>query len=312
MSLSNRPALFVSMVASLTLASCSLTRPAQTASISTTTSTTSTTVPMEPGWTTVATGAHGVMVDQKDVTVPDGRSITVIRFRAGQVRFGLHIGTQEPPVGKAVLGPDSLSYVGPTESPYLLAAFNGGFKVKDAVGGVEVGGQTLVPLVTGLGSFVIDTNGYGRIGIWGKTVPSPGEQVYSVRQNLPPLIEGGQLSPQIDNLKQWGDTLHGVAAPARSALGEDAAGDILYAAAMSALPIDLATALGVDGATVAMQLDINPMWIQCDVSSTPGGPLSTTVPGQTRPAGQYLVGWTRDFIAVLAPVGTSNTAVSSP
>lgn len=252
------------------------------------------------------------MVDQKDVIVPDGRSITVIRFRAGQVRFGLHIGTQEPPVGKVVLGPNSLSYVGPTESPYLLAAFNGGFKVKDSPGGIVVNGQTLAPLVPGLGSFVIDTNGVGRVGIWGTTVPSPGEHVDSVRQNLAPLIEGSQLSPQINNLKQWGDTLHGVAAPARSALGEDSAGDILYAAAMSALPIDLATALGVDGATVAMQLDINPMWIQCDVASTPGGPLRTAVPGQTRPAGQYMVGWTRDFIAVLSPVSTTNTAVTTP
>ena len=42
------------------------------------------------------------------------------------------------------------------------------------------------PLVDGFASFVIDTDGTGRIGVWGSTVPVPGEQVSSVRQNLPP------------------------------------------------------------------------------------------------------------------------------
>jgi hypothetical protein len=200
-----------------------------------------------------------------------------------------------------VLGPQYLPSVSSAERPDLLAAFNGGFKVNAAAGGVEVGGQDLTPLIDGLASFVIDTNGTGRIGVWGATVPVPGEQVSSVRQNLPPLIENGEISTGIDNLSQWGATLHGVAATARSALGEDAQGDILYAAAISALPIDLATALSDDGATVAMELDINPAWIQLDVASAPGGPLVAAVPGQSRPADQYLIGWTRDFITVLTP-----------
>ena len=70
---------------------------------------------------------------------------------------------------------------------------------------------------------------------------------------------------------------------------------------MSALPVDLATALSEDGATDAMELDINPEWIQLDVASRAGAPLQAVVPGQSRPADQYLVGWTRDFITVLAP-----------
>jgi len=50
-----------------------------------------------------------------------------------------------------------------------------------------------------------------------------------------------------------------------------------------------------------MELDINPEWVQLDAASSPGGPLTAAVPGQHRPAAQYLTGWTRDFIAVLAP-----------
>jgi hypothetical protein len=210
------------------------------------------------------------------------------------------------------MGPESSSFVSTTEIPQLLGAFNGGFKVNAAAGGVEVDGQTLTPLVNGLASFVIDANGTGRIGVWGSTVPILGEQVASVRQNLGPLIEAGQMSPQIGDVAQWGATLHGLAATARSALGEDPAGDILYAASMSALPIDLAVALSDDGAVDAMELDINPAWIQLDLASMPGGTLAATIPGQSHPANQYLLGWTRDFVTVLTSAPVLQAGVGSP
>jgi len=312
--------LVLSVLASLLLASCTDSSQSHAASIpgprsrpsTTPQTTTTTTVPIEPGWTPITTGPNGVVTDQRNVTVPGGRQITVVRYRAGQVRFNLHVGNQDPPVGAAVIGPESTSFVSTTELPELLGAFNGGFKVDAAAGGVEVDGQTLTPLINGFASFVIDTNGTGRIGVWGSTVPVPGEQVASVRQNLPPLIEGGQMSPQIGNIGQWGATLHGVAATARSALGEDPAGDILYAASMSALPIDLATALSQDGATDAMELDINPEWIQLDLASMAGGPLVAVVPGQSRPANQYLVGWNRDFITVLTPARILEAGAGPP
>jgi hypothetical protein len=53
------------------------------------------------------------------------------------------------------------------------------------------------------------------------------------------------------------------------------------------------------GAVTAMELDINPEWVQLDVASAPGGRLEAAIPGQVRPADQYLTGWTRDFITVL-------------
>ena len=54
------------------------------------------------------------------------------------------------------------------------------------------------------------------------------------------------------------------------------------------------------GARTAMELDINPEWVQLDVASGPGHGLRAAIPGQARPADQYLLGWTRDFITVLA------------
>jgi hypothetical protein len=129
----------------------------------------------------------------------------------------------------------------------------------------------------------------------------PGEAVYSVRQNLPPLVVGGKPTAESAQWGQWGATLGHAEFVARSALGENAAGELMYAASMSATPADLAGALARDGARVAMELDINPEWVQLAVARSPGGPLSAGVPGQHRPATQYLAGWTRDFIAVLAP-----------
>ena len=70
---------------------------------------------------------------------------------------------------------------------------------------------------------------------------------------------------------------------------------------MSTSPEDLAVALARSGARIAMELDIDPEWVQLAVAHTPGGELRAPIPGQARPAAQYLTGWTRDFITVLSP-----------
>lgn len=49
-----------------------------------------------------------------------------------------------------------------------------------------------------------------------------------------------------------------------------------------------------------MELDINPEWVQLDAANTPGGTRTAEIPGQYRPSGQYLAGWTRDFLTVRA------------
>ena len=268
-----------------------------------TTTTTSTTVPAQPGWTPVTTSSTGVVLDTRVVVGADGSQVTLFRVRAGQARFNLHDGSEDPPTGSSTLGPNSGPAVSAAERPLLLAAFNGGFMVAADAGGTEIDGQTLVPLLPGMASLVVDSDGTAHIGVWGSSVPVPGEEVASVRQNLPPLLDNGQPSPDIDDVADWGATLGGGAAVARSALGEDAAGDIIYAGSMSAVPSDLASALADNGATVAMELDINPEWVQFFSAPTAGGPLSAGIPGQLRPADQYLAGWVRDFVTVLAPPG---------
>ena len=262
--------------------------------------TTTTTVPEEPGWTTLSTGPRGIAIDERTFPQPDGSQVTVARFLFNHVDYSLHVGSQDPPTANAAIGPDSGPAVSGAEQPLLLACLNGGFKVNAGAGGFEVDGQVLVPLSAGLASFVIDTAGLGQVGVWGQDVPAPGIPVTSVRQNLPPLVVGGQPSTQVADVAMWGATLGGGAVVARSALGEDAKGDLLYAASMSTLPVDLANALVTAGATSAMELDINPNWVQLATAATPGAPLVAQVPGQSRPADQCQAGWTRDFIAVLS------------
>jgi hypothetical protein len=69
---------------------------------------------------------------------------------------------------------------------------------------------------------------------------------------------------------------------------------------MASLPSDLAGALISAGVMIGMELDINPEWVQLAFTHSPGGSLIAGVPGQGRPSNQYQLGWTRDFVTVLA------------
>jgi len=232
------------------------------------------------------------------VRAADGALVTVATFR-GAVRYVLHNGSADPgpaASGRVRAGP----VVTGAERGQLLAAFNGGFKLAAGAGGYMQEGHVISPLRPGFASLVIDRSGRARIGVWGRGLPAPGEAVYSVRQDLRPLVLNGRPTAASADWAAWGATLGGGAYVARSAIGQDAAGHLIYAASMSAVPADLAAVLARRGARIAMELDINPEWVQLDAASRPGGTLTAEIPGQYRPSGQYLAGWTRDFFTVLA------------
>ena len=272
---------------------------------STTTSAPTTTTTEQPGWTVVSQLTSGIAVDSQSSPQSDGDSVTVLRFHAGLVHYALHVGSRDPPTGGASLPADAQPAIGADEQGQLLAAFNGDFLMGAGclpcgVGGMEVAGQVLVPLVRGMASLVLDPNGRASMGVWGQGFPPVGAAVYSVRQCLPPLVSGGLASPNVGDVRAWGATLGGGNVTARGAVGIDARGNLLYAGSMRVLPSDLANALVSAGAVTAMETDINPEWIQADTAPWPGGPLSAAIPNQNRPANQYLSGWTRDYVTVLA------------
>lgn len=241
--------------------------------------------------------AAPVRVAFSQVRAADGSVITIATF-TGPAVFVLHDGSQDPALaGPVKAGPKITG----AARGRLVAAFNGGFRMASLAGGYEQERHVAKPIRNGLASLVIDTAGKASIGVWGSGVPAPGEHVYSVRQNLWLLVSGGTPTKESARWWRWGGTVGHTEVVARSALGENSAGQLMYAASMSTTPADLAWALAQAGARVAMELDINPEWVQFDAATRPGGPLRTGIPGQHRPAGQYLTGWTRDFIAVESP-----------
>ena len=233
------------------------------------------------------TTPSGVTLSQ--VQTADGSIVTVAAFH-GPVQYALHNGSQDP-------GPAYAKFVhaGPAlsaaERPRLLAAFNGGFLLRSRAGGYEQEGHVFRSLRHGLASLVIDRSGRARIGVWGVTLPVPGESVYSVRQNLWPLVRDGKRSPETDKWWRWGGTVGHVEDVARSAVGQNAGGELMYAASMSTTPADLATALAGHGARIAMELDINPEWVQLDTAprraacSPPPSPARSARPASTSSAG---------------------------
>jgi hypothetical protein len=245
---------------------------------------------------TVPTGPPRVIVSRTRTT--DGSVLTVAVF-AGSVRYVLHNGSQDPGPAYAALVRAGPAVTG-AERARLLAAFNGGFLMRSRAGGYEQEGHVFRSLRHGLASLVIDRSGRAQIGVWGAGLPFPGEGVYSVRQNLWPLVLAGRPTAQAARWWRWGGAIGRAEYVARSALGETASGELVYVASMSTTPRDLAVALARSGARTGMELDINPEWVQLATARAAGGPLSAAIPGQVRPATQYLTGWTRDFITVLA------------
>jgi hypothetical protein len=200
-------------------------------------------------------------------------------------------------------------YVTPSELPYLVAAFNGGFRFQDARGGIYLEGRAGVPLVRGAASFVIYRDGRVNIGTWG-TELSMSPSVESVLQNVVLLVDHAQLAPSAtytDNAI-WGYTLGGGYVVARSGIGVTADGALVYVSGPALTAKSLAESLQRAGAVRAMTLDINPEWVTFNFYTHPGrGPAEVTgtklYPEMQRPGDRYLppVWEARDFFEVLLP-----------
>jgi hypothetical protein len=255
--------LWIAVAAAGTLTACSApvvatTMPARSSAPATTRATA--TRPLSP---TPSPSPSPAAVTVTTVRMKDGSKVTVATF-AGPMTYVLHDGSEDPGLaaGRVKAGP----VVRGAERGRLLAAFNGGFKLSAGAGGYEQEGHLAARLRRGLTSLVIDRSGRARIGVWGHGVPVPGESVYSVRQNLTPLVLNGKPTPAAADWSVWGATLGGGEFVARSALGQDASGDLEYAASMSASPASASAAR--PGRRI---------------SSWPGGP-GTSSPSWLRPA----------------------------
>jgi hypothetical protein len=199
----------------------------------------------------------------------------------------------------------------PSAATTLVAAFNAGFRMQDANGGYFTDGRTVIPLRTGAASFVIYKNGSVQIGAWG-TDATMTPDVVAVRQNLDLLVSGGKPAPGLNanDTTQWGFTLGNAVYVSRSGVGITKNGAIVYVGGPNLNITDLANLLVRAGAVRAMELDINPDWVNFATfhPSTPNG-LATVSNGTDLlpladmygPPSRYFESWwSRDFFTMSA------------
>ncbi|QMU69574.1 phosphodiester glycosidase family protein [Streptacidiphilus sp. P02-A3a] len=247
----------------------------------------------------------GQPVIQRALMRPDGYDATfpvgVVWMKHGALRFQLHPGAAEP--GGSWPVPAT---VPPGQRTGLVATYNGGFKLSngDSHGGFYLDGSTGVPLVDGAASEVFHRDGSLTIGVWGHGV-GMAPDVVGVRQCLVPLVSGGQVTEAVHDggADVWGLTDGGNSFVARSGVGIDRNGDILYAGGRLMSVETLATVLQRAGAVTAMMLDINLSWpsfISYDGSRTPADPVPYNLVNFVRAPTRYYDQSSRDFVAVYA------------
>ena len=255
----------------------------------------------EGSFKVVAT-SHGLPIVQVAYLRPDSLHtsyLSAVVWMSGEhTRLEQHPGALDP--GKLSLWATKDSLRNSAVSG-LVAAFNGGFKIKDSRGGFYQDGHTVGILRDGAASLVVYKQGNSQIGKWGRDVQMNAD-VMSVRQNLELLIDKGHLTKNADAavMTTWGKTLGGKNFVWRSGIGITAKGDLVYVVGDALSAHSLSALLLRAGAVRAMQLDINKAWISY-MWFTPTG-LGKLAPHKAvnfeRPASRYFTHTSRDFFAV--------------
>ncbi len=180
----------------------------------------------------------------------------------------------------------------------LLATFNSGFYETDHAGGFYVNRTLYFPMVRGEATLVRYRS--GRVDVISWAGPArPGPDVLVARQNLALLVSNFRPTHLSANNALWGLTLHGVPDVWRTALGVDASGNLIYAAAPAQTSSSLARIMVQLGCVRAMELDINPEWPIFVSYGAPGAANPhLDVPNPNQIPGRFLYPSTKDFFAV--------------
>ena len=278
-------------------------------------------VPGEGQWSPVGRLVHGLPAVYTTELRPSAIHTSYVVGLAWMdpklLRATLYSGSQIPGGGPYT----HTAPISPAAATTLVSAFNAGFLMSDANGGYYTDNKTVIPLVNGAASFVVNKDGTFNIGQWGRDVTMT-SAVASVRQNLILLVDNGQVTPTVSdaNARQWGAALGGALYVWRSALGVTANGALVYVGGPGLSISDLANIMVRAGAVRAMELDINTDWVNYSyfTPSTPNGlatPANGTLllPGMTGTPGRYFASWwARDFITMSAAPSTAPVSSSTP
>ncbi|MBI1378498.1 MAG: hypothetical protein GC157_13590 [Frankiales bacterium] len=187
-----------------------------------------------------------------------------------------------------------------TWTAHLVAAFNGGFKLRDHVGGYYYRGRTVSPLRTGLAAFVVRQDGTLSVGVWGRDLRMS-RSVVVVRENLRPLVDHAVVtaSPS-DSASTWGIANGGRPLANRTALARLPDGSLVFAYGHDVTALTLGRALVRVGAVEAVDLDMNISWPTGFVYHHTGSGLAGARinPGVVRPPSTYFHQFYKDFVAV--------------
>ena len=227
--------------------------------------------------------------------------VTIIAYDTRFLRLHMVAGTTQPGGPLGVYGPGVIPS-SDQKGNALLAAFNGGFMYADGHYGMTVGGITYAPPQTGNATIAVTKTGQIMIGAWGvdARLSRTNPNLVAWRQNVWLLIDHGIINPLTQNGSLWGLTVLNQpwAYTWRSGLGLTAQGMLLYSEGNSLSAYTLAQALHAAGAVMAMQTDINHIWVRNFLYTRQHtGTLQITKldPAMYGTGTEYLTGTFRDF-----------------
>lgn len=177
-----------------------------------------------------------------------------------RVRLGIVAGTEEPIPTTSGLG-TGLVPRRAGEIDRLIGAFNGGFQSVHGTHGMIVEGLVLVPTIPDVATVATLEGDRVAMGRWSASWQPPGDLV-SLRQNLPPLVEGSVANP--DQRLRWGWApgqsrfVVGNPLTVRTALCRLQNGALAYAYGNFLDGQRLAQALVAAGCDFGIHLDMNP------------------------------------------------------
>jgi hypothetical protein len=233
----------------------------------------------------------------------------IVVFNLSVTRIGYVPGTIEPASTARMYRPGTIP-IEDKQPGVLLAAFNGGFQTRHGNFGVMHDTFVLVPPRNDIATLALYHDGRITITPWDAKLYD-NREVRTWRQNGAILIYNNEINPESTDknklLDNWGGNVTHVVGEEvvtwRSGVGLSANKQFLYYVAGPSLTVyTLANVFKTVGAKDAMQLDINPYWVQFISVNTvnnqlKANPLLAEMSGYTE---RYLGAYTGDYFYVVS------------
>jgi len=188
--------------------------------------------------------------------------VLLVAMDTRQVDLDMEAGTEDPKPLTGQHGPGRLPR-DPAIYTRVVAAFNGAFKTEHGTYGMMVHKRVLLPPQPSAATVIVTKDGRTGFGTWPAAATIGGlkdirdDDIVSFRQNLDPLVDGGEVNPTKRLL--WGYTLPGSGMQTeRSGLCVTRAGHLIYAWGDDVSATALGKAMRTAGCDYAMHLDMNP------------------------------------------------------